>query len=267
MGKSRLIRWLSADGVELQGALLLPAGYEEGHRYPLVAFVYSGGHLSNSLHTFGMRGASGPDDNFQLLATRGYAVFLPDAPSDWKNQMGDLPKTVLPGINRVIELGIADPERIGLMGHSNGGFATLSLITQTYRFHAAVMRAGYGSFLGLYGELAKDGSNFGLAVVEGTFGMGSPWSFRNRYLENSPSLFLDRVETPLLIVHGSADTAVSPFLAEEVFVGLRRLGKDVVYARYEGEGHSLEGYANQVDYCNRMIAWFDQHLKKGTEPK
>jgi dipeptidyl aminopeptidase/acylaminoacyl peptidase len=92
--------------------------------------------------------------------------------------------------------------------------------------------------------------------------MGTPWESRSRYIENSPVFYLDRVETPLLIVHGSLDDAVAPFLAEEVFVGLRRLGKEVVYARYEGEGHSIESYANQVDYVNRMIAWFDRHLKK-----
>jgi dipeptidyl aminopeptidase/acylaminoacyl peptidase len=96
MGQTRLIDWLSTDGVKCKGALLLPAGYREGTRYPLVVFVYGGSRLSNEIHSFGMRGAWGADDNFQLLATRGYAVLLPDAPSDRKDQMRDLPKTVLP---------------------------------------------------------------------------------------------------------------------------------------------------------------------------
>jgi dipeptidyl aminopeptidase/acylaminoacyl peptidase len=76
-------------------------------------------------------------------------------------------------------------------------------------------------------------------------------------------LYLDRVRTPLLIVHGEEDTGVAPFLADEVFVGLRRLGKEVVYARYAGEEH-WEGswrYADQVDYLTRVLAWFDRHLK------
>jgi dipeptidyl aminopeptidase/acylaminoacyl peptidase len=262
MGSGRLIEWRSLEGEALKGALLLPAGYEEGRRYPLVVFVYGGGQLSSSLRTFGMRGGWGPDDNFQLLATRGYAVLLPDARSDWKDQMRDLPKTVLPGVNRVIELGIADPDRLGIMGHSNGGYSTLALISLTKRFKAAIMRAGLGNFVSFYGEFGKDGSHYGLGVAEHAFGMGTPWESRSRYIENSPVFYLDRVETPLLIVHGSLDDAVAPFLAEEVFVGLRRLGKEVVYARYEGEGHSIESYANQVDYVNRMIAWFDRHLKK-----
>jgi dipeptidyl aminopeptidase/acylaminoacyl peptidase len=181
--------------------------------------------------------------------------------------MRDLPKNVLPGVNRVIDLGIADPERLGIMGHSNGGYSTLALITATPRFSAAVMRAGLGNLIGFYGELGKDGTHYGLGVAEYAFGMGNPWTSRARYVENSPIFYLDRVQTPLLIVHGSIDNAVASFLAEEVFVGLRRLGKEVVYARYEGEGHQIESYANQVDYCNRMIAWFDDHLKKRPNAK
>ncbi len=265
MGTGRLVDWRDADGKSLSGAVLLPAGYVEGRRYPLVVFVYNGGHLQDSVHTFGMRGGWGIDDNFQLLATRGYAIFLPDAPSDWKDQMRDLPKTVLPGVNRVIDLGIADPDRLGIMGHSNGGYSTLALITLTNRFQAAVMRAGMGDFFGFYGELGKDGTNYGVGVSEYAFGMGSPWESRARYVENSPVLYLDRVQTPLLIVHGTNDDAVSVHLAEEVFVDLRRLGKEVVLARYEGEGHQLQTYANQLDYVNRMLAWFGDHLKKSTE--
>jgi len=161
----------------------------------------------------------------------------------------------------VIELGIADPQRLGVMGHSNGGYSTLALITRTPRFKAAVMRAGLGNFVSFYGELSHDGTHYGLSVAESAFGMGTPWNSLPRYLENSPVLYLDRVETPLLIVHGSRDEAVAPHLAEEVFVDLQRLGKEVVLARYEGEGHSIEGFAHQVDYCNRMLAWFDEHLK------
>jgi dipeptidyl aminopeptidase/acylaminoacyl peptidase len=212
-----------------------------------------------------MRAGWGTDDNFQLLATRGYAVLLPDAPSDRKDQMRDLPRTVLPGVNRVVDLGIADSERLGVMGHSNGGYSTLALVTLTTRFKAAVMRAGLGDFVSFYGELGRDGTHYGLGVAESAFGMGNPWDSRARYIENSPVFFLDRVQTPLLIVHGSNDDAVAVHLAEEVFVDLRRLGKEVVLARYEGEGHSLESFSNQLDYVNRMLAWFGDHLTKSTE--
>jgi dipeptidyl aminopeptidase/acylaminoacyl peptidase len=92
---------------------------------------------------------------------------------------------------------------------------------------------------------------------------GSPWEFRERYLENSPIFYLDRVKTPLLIIHGSKDDAVPVYLADEVFTGLRRLGKAVTYVRYEGESHweGSWGYANQIDALQREIAWFDKQLK------
>jgi dipeptidyl aminopeptidase/acylaminoacyl peptidase len=98
---------------------------------------------------------------------------------------------------------------------------------------------------------------------------GTPWQFRERYIENSPIFYLDRIETPLFIVNGSADTVVPSFLGDQVFVGLRRLGKEVVYAKYDGEGHSVNGwkYANQLDFTRRMIAWFDKYLKPAQPPR
>jgi dipeptidyl aminopeptidase/acylaminoacyl peptidase len=263
MGAPRLISWLSDDGRLLHGALLLPVGFEAGRRYPLVVWVYGGHNLSNHLTEFGLEGSG--TLNMQLFATRGYAVLFPDSPLRLGTPMADLGRTVLPGINRVIEMGIADPNRLGVMGHSFGGYSTLGLIVQTNRFKAAVDEDGLGDIFGLYGELGKSGVAYGLSGPEhGQFLMGgTPWEFRDRYLENSPIFYLDRVETPLLITHGSEDVAVASFLGDEVFVALRRLGKRVEYAKYEGEDHTpvLWSYANQVDFCNRVIAWFDKYLK------
>jgi dipeptidyl aminopeptidase/acylaminoacyl peptidase len=260
MGSARLIEWHSLDGERLRGALLLPAGYQEGKRYPLIVKVYGGSSLSENLNLFGF--ASAPVDNLQLLATRGYAILLPDTKQRVRTPMADLMKTTLPGVNKVVEMGIADPDRLGLMGHSNGGYSTLSLITQTARFKAAMMNAGFGNMISLYGQLGKDGGAYGLTVGESFYMGRTPWNDRLGYIENSPVLFLDRVQTPLLIIHGGADDTVSPFLAGEVFVGLRRLGKEVMYAEYEDEGHSQGtwSYANQVDFVNRMIAWFGERL-------
>jgi len=262
MGSARLIEWHGLDGERLQGALLLPAGYQEGKRYPLIVQVYGGASLSDDLNLFGF--AHAPVNNLQLLATRGYAILLPDTKRRVGTPMADLMKTMLPGVNKMVEMGIADPERLGLMGHSYGGYCTLSLITQTTRFKAAMMSAGFGNMIGLYGQLGKNGEAFGLTVGESVFFGRTLWNDRLGYIENSPVLFLDRVQTPLLIIHGGADDAVSPFLAGEVFVGLRRLGKEVIYAKYEDEGHaqSIWSYANQVDFVNRLIAWFDERLMK-----
>ena len=263
MGAPRLISWLSDEGETLHGALLLPVGFQEGKRVPLLVWVYGGDSLSNHFNQFGLEGSG--TFNMQLFATRGYAVLFPDAPLHLGTPMVDLGKTVLPGINKVIEMGIADPERLGVMGQSFGGYSTLSLIVQTKRFKAAVEADGPGDLFGFYGEMDKSGIAYGTAVIEhGQVLMGgTPWDFHDRYTENSPIFYLNRTETPLLIVHGSKDPAVASFLGDELFVALRRLGKRVDYAKYEGEDHTqlFWSYANQVDYCNRVIAWFDKYLK------
>lgn len=263
MGTSRTVTWHDLDGRQLHGALLLPSDYREGRKYPLIVNVYGGAHLSNSVDRFGFFGAG--SDNMQILATRGYAVLIPDAPLDKGTPMLDLLKTVMPGVNKVVELGIADPERLGLMGHSYGGYSTLALITQTKVFKAAMASAGISDLISIYGSLTDNGFSHSTGWAEaGQGGMvGHPWEFRERYIENSPIFYLDRVQTPLLLIHSAGDDAVPAAQSEEVFVALRRLGKEVTYVKYGGETHweGLWGSPNVADYWNRVISWFDDHLK------
>jgi dipeptidyl aminopeptidase/acylaminoacyl peptidase len=112
--------------------------------------------------------------------------------------------------------------------------------------------------------MQRDGTAYQTAIMERGPGLlgGTPWQYRDRYIENSPFFYFDRVETPLLIVHGSEDTGVASFLGDELFVALRRLGKDVEYAKYEGGNHAPPywSYPNQTDLCNRMIEWFSRYL-------
>lgn len=261
MGESRLLKWRAGDGDVVEGALLLPNSYQEGMRYPLIVVVYPG-LFSQCLNRFGLCGdAFFP--NKQLFATRGYAVLMPDIRVTGKSLMVDLVKTVLPGVNMAIDQGIADPDRIGLMGTSWGGYATLALITQTTKFKAAVVISGFGDLLGLYSEMDQGGSSLGISILEqGPFPFpGTPWDFRDIYVENSPIFYLDRVKTPVLIVHGMEDVNVAPFLGDEVFVGLRRLGKPVTYVKYANEEHGIELYENQVDSFNRIVSWMNLYLK------
>jgi dipeptidyl aminopeptidase/acylaminoacyl peptidase len=262
LGVARLIDWLSDDGERLRGALLLPSGYEQGKRYPLIVWVYGGGILSDNFDHFGL-GYGGPF-NFQLLATRGYAVLLPDSPQHELTPMADLVKTVLPGVNKVVDLGIADPQHLALMGLSNGGYSTLALVVQTKRFSCAIEMDGMGDLIADYGAMGNAGTALATSILEhGQDAMGGPpWQFPQRYVDNSPVFYLDRVETPLLMIQGTKDATVPPFLGDEIFVGLRRLGKDVEYAKYEGEDHSplYWSHANQEDLSNRMIGWFQKFL-------
>jgi dipeptidyl aminopeptidase/acylaminoacyl peptidase len=259
-GVARVIEWRSLDGDTLQGALIYPSGYRPGTRYPLIVKVYGGTDVSDDINRFGF--APAPIESLQLFASRGYAVLLAESRLHVGTPALDLTGSVMPGIDKAVALGVADPARIGITGHSYGGYNTLVLITRSRRFSAAVMRAGFGDLMAAYGGLAPDGTNYLVPWAErgqGRMG-GTPWEVRERYIENSPIFDLDRVEAPLLIIHGGEDW---PFLADEVFTGLRRLGKRVEYARYVGEGH-WEGdwsWGNQADYLRRMIAWFDRYLK------
>jgi dipeptidyl aminopeptidase/acylaminoacyl peptidase len=262
-GVSRLIRWQSLDGVPLQGALLLPPAYEEGRRVPLVVYLYGGDAGSQRLNRFGLY----PDAIANLLVTRGYAVLAPDAPLDLGTPMLDLAKTVLPGVNRAVETGIADPDRLGITGASYGGYSTLALVVETSRFKAAVVTSSVSaSLLTHYGLLREfDGCSCGLWWAESGQGRlgASPWERRDRYVENSPFFYLDRVRTPLLILQGARDYVAPVYGADELFTGLRRLGKEVEYAKYGSEGHNPEVWrtAHQRDYYTRIVKWFDSHLK------
>ena len=268
MGSSRLIEWQGPRGERLRGALLLPAGYQQGKRYPMVVSVYPNDELSRQVNNFGLTFNVSIEsvNNQQLLATRGYAVLLADSRAVPGAPMQEIVRTVVPGVNKVIEMGIADPDRLGVIGHSHGGYAVLSLITQVPRFKAAVSWAGSANLVTMYGQMDSDGTSHWIDWNEtgaGSIG-GNLWDMRERYIENSPIFYLDRVSTPLLLVQGSSDRITPPNHSEEIFVGLRRLGKEVEYARYEGEDHGFWFYPNRVDLCNRMIGWFDQWLKSAS---
>ncbi len=247
MGSSRLIEWHGLHGQRLQGAVLLPPDYDPQKRYPVIVEGYGGDRDSEHLNRFGFKAGA---DNRQLLATRGYVVFMPDiVPLRLGTPMRDIADAVLPGIDKLIELGIADPERLGVMGLSYGGYTTLSLLVQTTRFKAAVSTSGIGNLVTLYGSMTRAGSSFSQYTIgemtgagRGNIG-GTPWQVRERYIENSPYFYLDRVETPLLLVCGALDETTPPVLSEEVFTGLRRLGKEAVLVRYEGEEHAVPGGA------------------------
>jgi dipeptidyl aminopeptidase/acylaminoacyl peptidase len=260
VGTSVLVEWKQPDGAIGHGALLLPADYHRGQRYPLVVYQYPTSIFSDSINTYAL-GSQTPWENWQLLATRGYAVFLPDMPFRGKMPlMKDIFRTVMSGVDKIVSMGIADPKKLGIIGQSYGGYGVMSVIVQTHRFEAAVavMPAYVDRFVNY---AVMDGSgNFNFAASETAMG-GSPWERRDEYIRNSPFFFLNRARTPLLMVQGTKDPSVGASQADMVFAGLLRLGVEVEYAKYEGEGHGFSLYSDQLDFLSRMISWLDIHLK------
>lgn len=261
LGRSQLVAWVSLEGEVRNGALMLPPAGRFPAPYPLLVHVYGGWPLSDNIHRFGFGGKH--FDQAHLFASRGYAVLYADAMLPDRDPMRHLPGEVLPAIHRLVELGIADEGRVGLFGHSYGGYCVLSLLTQTNLFRAAVASAGIYDLASMYGGLSGLDDSFGVGWSEtgqGRMG-GTLWERRAAYVENSPLFYLDRVQTPLLLVWGSADF-VPKGQADEVFSGLRRLGKRVELRRYRDQDHwpGLWTEPSLRDLCNRVIEWFDEHL-------
>jgi dipeptidyl aminopeptidase/acylaminoacyl peptidase len=158
LGRARLVTWLTTEGDEARGALLLPPDWQEGQRVPLIVSIYPG---RRSAHLHRWKSGAGIIHH-QLLASHGYAVLQADIPvatpdatgrrTRWLSRAG-LAGAVLPGVNEVIRLGIADPVRLGVMGHSGGGMAVNLLITETARFKAAISAAGAANAVSNFGQL------------------------------------------------------------------------------------------------------------------
>lgn len=259
-GTSKLIEWNSRSGDRLSGALLLPSGYVAGHRYPLIVDVYGDFPLSRHLNAFGCGHEMGV--NLQLLATRGYAVLRPDTRLRVGSPVRDLIDGVTAGVDAAVSSGVADVNRVGVIGSSYGGYNVLSLISGSRRFSAAVAIAAQADLLSaVYGNPGKGGTTPAWAEQgQGKMG-GTPWQFRERYIENSPVWNFDDVRTPLLLLHGDEDDAVPVWCSTLVFNALQRLGREVEYVQYPGEGHRIQGTENLRDFSMRIVDWFDEHLR------
>jgi dipeptidyl aminopeptidase/acylaminoacyl peptidase len=260
MGKSKLVFWKGTDGRTYHGTLLLPAGYHSGRRYPLIIWQRPGNIGSYALDVFGLFSF----ENWQLMATRGYAVLYPDFPARGSSDVRRTAKTVLfPAIDELTALGIIDRDRIGLTGTSWGGYSTLVIISMTDRFKAALDESGFGDQFTKFSEFTHTGDGF--YVQETAQDMhGTPWTARNAYINASPFFFVDRIHTPLMIVHArdNGDYALGETEEDPIFIGLRSLNRTVTMLQYDG-GHGIltASYPSQVDIWTRIVNWFDKYLK------
>jgi dipeptidyl aminopeptidase/acylaminoacyl peptidase len=278
-GAMRLIDYQSLDGKPLKAWLMLPTNYREGVKFPMITWVYAGSMMSDAREPFLSRLNDPIALNMQLFAARGYAVLFPSMPLSpqgvTSDPLLDLSNGVLPAVDKVVAMGLADSDRVGLMGQSFGGFSTYGLITQTHRFKAAAALAGLSDLFSLYGqfdarlrytEFPQEDVFMMWLFENGQARVGSPpWEDLGRYLRNSPIFYVQRVETPLLIIQGDMDY-VAMQQGEEFFNALYRQGKRAEFVRYWGEGHVLESPANIADMWNRLYAWFDQFLNAPADP-
>ena len=259
-GTSELTEWRSADGTLLQGVVIKPGNYEPGKRYPVLVYYYE--LFSQRLHEFN-EPAVNHRPSFPLYASNGYVIFLPDVRFEIGRPGYSATKAIVPGVQHLIDMGLADPDAMALHGHSWSGYQTAQVVTQTDIFKTAVTGAPVANMTSAYSGI-RWGS--GLArqfqYEKGQSRLsGSLWEARDEYVDNSPVFFADRINTPMLILHGDKDDAVPWYQSIELYLAMRRLGKEAVFLQYRDEPHHPQKYANKLDWAVKMKEWLDYYLK------
>jgi hypothetical protein len=265
-GSGELIHYRNADGVELEAALYKPENFDPSKKYPLMVYLYE--RLTQNVHNF-VRPGPGTSINLAYYVSNGYLVLTPDIVYTTGHPGQSALKCVLPAVQAVVERGFVNRDAIGIQGHSWGGYQIAYMLTQTNVFHAAEAGAPVANMISAY-----DGIRWGSGLprqfqyekTQSRIG-GSIWEYPLRFIENSPIFMVDRVTTPLLILENDGDDAVPWYQGLELFLSLRRLGKEVYLWNYNGEAHGLRKRPTQKDFTVRMQQYFDHFLKDAPAPE
>jgi dipeptidyl aminopeptidase/acylaminoacyl peptidase len=266
IGSLEVLSWRSFDGMEIWGMLVTPSGHRPGTRIPLVVYVHGGpigGFTHGLFPQFMHRPGQIEPYPVEALASAGFAVLMPmprggsgyglegfrKIVRSWGE--GDY-RDILAGVDHLVERGLADPERLGVMGASYGGYMTNWIVTQTSRFKAASTAASISDIEDLY-YLSDAGE-----VTEEYFGL--PWEEEALYDAHSPIAHVEKVDTPLLIQHGENDRRVPVQQAEKFYRALRKLGKTVEMDVYPRGGHVNYEPRLEKAIMERNLEWFQRWL-------
>ena len=255
LSKTELIEYLDIDGNTLYGILYYPVGYESGRKYPLVAEIYEQ-FFDN-----------GYNENMNLITAQGWFGFRPSVRFEEGFPGEAWLKAVPSAINKLVDRGIVDNDKIGVYGQSYGGYAVNLLITQTDRFAAAANVSGKVNMISFLGDSPRITTRNYRAAEIGQDRIGATlWEQPQKYIEHSAIMFADRINTPLLMLSGEGDWNVPATNQREMYYALRRLGKEVVWVNYMSGGHGA-GRASSaedfVDHWERMFDWFREYFDEG----
>ena len=269
-GRRLLFDYTDRDGTRLQGALAVPDDYQPGQRRPMLVDFYE--YRSEWLHRH-VRPKYVNNFGRPLIesVSQGYLIMAPDVDFDSNAAHADILECIEAAVEKVIEMGYADPERIAIHGSSFGGQAAAYIATRSDKFAAVGMGAGItemaGDFSRFWGwsyptglERGRPNANHVYILSQGRFGT-DPWSDPEIYREQSAYTHVRTMDQPLMIVHGTMDPTINVMEGLQFYNGLRFHGKNVIMLAYAGEGHNLGGRANKRDFTIRAMQFFDHHLR------
>jgi len=265
-GSDEMVSFENVDGVHLQGILYKPGNFDASKKYPMIVYLYE--KLSQNINHF-VEPKPMDSINISYYVSNGYLVFTPDIVYQTGYPGQSALKCVMAGVNAVTARGFVDEKNIGIQGHSWGGYQIAYMVTQTNRFKAAEDGAPVANMISAYDGIRWGPGRprqFQYEHTQSRIG-GTIWEYPLRFIENSPIFMVDKIQTPLLIIHNDADDAVPWYQGIEFFLALRRLGKEAYMFTYNGEPHHLRRRPNQKDYATRMAQFFDYELKAGPKPK
>ena len=264
-GHSILIEYRNKDGVPLQGILSIPDSYRTGQRLPMLVDFYE--KNSHNLYRY-PRAIFRDTPMFGKYVSNGYLVLLPDVHFNTGTTHDDMLDCVEAATRKVIELGYADPDRIGLHGHSFSGGGASYIATRSNMFAAIVAGAAPIDLAAEFNILFRgSGQNNHQYDIHGQGRYGTdPFTNFELYRSQSPITWVATMDTPLLYLHGEEDGSVEYLQGMEFYNALRFLGKPIIFASYPDEGHHLGKLENQKDFMTRMEQFYDHYLKGAPAP-
>ncbi len=265
-GSIELVQWTSLSGEKLSGMLVRPEGFDPKKQYPMLVNFYE--KVSDNLHDHRSPDFHRSQINYTFYASRGYLVFAPDIPYRTGYPGECAFDAIVSGVTSLIDRGFVDPKRVALQGHSWGGYQAAYIVTRTNLFACAEAGAPVANMTSAYGGIRWESGMSRAFQYEHTQSRigGSLWEYPMRYLENSPLFALDKVNTPLLILHNDKDGAVPWYQGIELYSGLRRLGKPTWMLNYNDEPHWPVKLQNRIDFQRRMQQFFDHYLMGAPAP-
>ncbi|MBI3401190.1 MAG: S9 family peptidase [Acidobacteria bacterium] len=265
-GRSELIEYVNADGRHLKAILTKPEHFDPSKKYPMLVYIYE--QLTNNLHRYVAPAPGGSSINVTRYASNGYIILQPDIVYDLGYPGQSALKCVLPAVQTVLTMGFVDPARVGIQGHSWGGYQIAYMITQTNIFRAVEAGAAVGDMFGGYGGI-RWGTGMSRAFqyekTQSRIGV-PPWENPLIYMENSPLFWIEKIHTPYLTMANDEDDAVPWQQGIEFFTAMRRLGKEAYMFVYNGEKHGLRQRENQKHWTVHMAEYFDYFFKDAPKP-